>query len=364
MENSFNYKDISKGLLDALKKLVFIGIGLYMVYLLQSVLIYVFTSAVIALIAHPVKSFFKKKLNMSNTLAMFATITLFLILILGFLSSFIPLITQEARNLKLVELDSFEQNIMSTFNQINVALKEYGIDLSGLHLGEEIMKKLKNSPQIFNGILQGVGSFSMGLFSTIFISFFLIKESDSIITFFTSFVPQDSRTGFKSSLMKIKTLLSRYFIGLAIQCFLLFVMYMVTLLIIGVKNAAVIAFICAVLNIIPYVGPAISIIIMAILAMSEHLDMEFKTGILPELVKVFIGYFGVQFIDNNFSQPIIFSKSVNSHPLEIFLVIMVFGILFGVVGLIAAIPVYTVIKVILKEFYPENKFVKALTEGM
>ena len=71
----------------------------------------------------------------------------------------------------------------------------------------------------------------------------------------------------------------------------------------------------------------------------------------------------VQFIDNMFSQPLIFSKSTNSHPLEIFLVILIIGSLFGITGMIIAIPFYTVLKVIAKEFFPENTFIKLITKS-
>ena len=71
-----------------------------------------------------------------------------------------------------------------------------------------------------------------------------------------------------------------------------------------------------------------------------------------------------QLIDNFFSQPKIFSTATRAHPLEIFLVILIAGILFGVVGLIVAVPAYTAIKVILKEFLSENKIVKQLTKDL
>ena len=77
-----------------------------------------------------------------------------------------------------------------------------------------------------------------------------------------------------------------------------------------------------------------------------------------------IGFLIAQLVDNFFSQPFIFSKSVKSHPLEIFLIIIISGILFGVIGMIIAVPAYTAIKVILKEFLSDNKFVSKLTKGL
>jgi predicted PurR-regulated permease PerM len=60
-------------------------------------------------------------------------------------------------------------------------------------------------------------------------------------------------------------------------------------------------------------------------------------------------------------QPTIYSKSVKTHPLEIFLVIMIAGSAAGITGMILAIPTYTFIRIILKEFFSSSRFVKKLT---
>ena len=136
------------------------------------------------------------------------------------------------------------------------------------------------------------------------------------------------------------------------------------MLIVGVENPIVIAFLCALLNLIPYVGPVIGAFLMLTLTMTSHLGESFSAVIIPKTLWVLV-VFGVgQLVDNFGSQPVIFSKSVKSHPLEIFLVIIITGILFGVIGLILAVPVYTAIKVILKEFLSDNKIVKKLTKDL
>ena len=130
------------------------------------------------------------------------------------------------------------------------------------------------------------------------------------------------------------------------------------------ENAIVIAFLCALLNLIPYIGPLIGAFLMLTLTMTSNLGESFSLIILPKAFWVFIVFLIGQLVDNFGSQPVIFSKSVKSHPLEIFLIILTTGILFGVIGLILAVPVYTAIKVILKEFLSENKIVKKLTKGL
>ena len=152
--------------------------------------------------------------------------------------------------------------------------------------------------------------------------------------------------------------------GLIFQILIIFIIYTIGLLIIGVENAIVIAFLCALLNLIPYVGPLVGAFLMLTLTMTSNLGESFSLVILPKTFWVFIVFMIGQLIDNFGSQPIIFSKSVKSHPLEIFLVILTTGILFGVIGLIIAVPAYTAIKVILKAFLSENKIVKKLTKGL
>ena len=98
--------------------------------------------------------------------------------------------------------------------------------------------------------------------------------------------------------------------------------------------------------------------------MSSNLGENFSEVILPKTCYVMIGFVIAQLVDNFFSQPIIFSKSVKSHPLEIFLIIIIAGILFGIVGMIVAVPSYTALKVILKEFLAENKIVRSLTKDI
>ncbi len=123
----------------------------------------------------------------------------------------------------------------------------------------------------------------------------------------------------------------------------------------------IIAFLCALFNIIPYVGPIIGGVIMILLTMTSNPEMDFSTVIFPRTGYVIIGIVVGQLVDNFFSQPLIFSNSVKSHPLEIFLVIIISGLLFGIIGMIVAVPAYTVVRVILKEFFFGNKWVEALT---
>ena len=94
---------------------------------------------------------------------------------------------------------------------------------------------------------------------------------------------------------------------------------------------------------------------MILLTMSSHITQDFSTVILAKAIYVAIGFAIGQLIDNFFSQPFIFSNSVKSHPLEIFIVIISGGLLFGAVGMIAAVPTYTALKVMEKNFFQKTE---------
>ncbi|MFW5890444.1 MAG: AI-2E family transporter, partial [Marinilabiliaceae bacterium] len=75
-------------------------------------------------------------------------------------------------------------------------------------------------------------------------------------------------------------------------------------------------------------------------------------------------YITAQLIDNMFFQPLIFSNSVKAHPLEIFIVILSAGYMSGILGMFLAIPVYTILRVIAREFFNKYEAVKRLTDRM
>ncbi|GAK96897.1 permease [Nonlabens tegetincola] len=197
-----------------------------------------------------------------------------------------------------------------------------------------------------------------------FITFFLLKDSRLLLEGILVFSKEGNEGRFLRAFTKIKQLLSRYFIGLVFQVLILFVLYTIILIITGTENAILIAFFCALLNLVPYLGPAVGYVLMSAFVITDNLGANFSEVIFPKLIIIAVGYGIVQTIDNFLNQPLIFGKSVKSHPLEIFIIILIAGIVFGVVGLVLAVPTYTAIKVIAQEFLSEYKIVKKLTRNL
>lgn len=359
-------KIITNGILKAIGFLVIVSLFLYFLYQIQSVLIYLLVAFVLTLIGNPILDFFKRRLKFNHIFATIATLLIFILLIAGFIMMFIPLILSQGENLSLLNTAEIEKNTLQLINQIAAFLESHSIDSSKMLKEANITSKINFNfiPNFLNSILSTISSFGVGLGSVLFITFFFLKDRLLFIKSAKKLIPDTYEDQILNSLEKINHLLSRYFIGLLIQLFIVFLLYIIVLIIFGVPNALVIAFLCAVLNIIPYIGPLIASVLAAILTMISNLGSDFQTEILPTTIYVLIGFWIVQVIDNNLSQPIIFSKSVSSHPLEIFLVILIAGFLFGILGMVIAVPLYTIIKVIGKEFFPENKVIQLLTKDI
>ncbi len=361
-----NSNTISNGILKAIAIILGIAVALYFLYQIQSVIGYVAIAAVISLIGRPIVLFLEHRLKFKNTIAVIVTMVVLLGLFLGLVGLFIPLVIKQGQNLSLLNIDELQVNIENLYTEIITYFDLHQIDLEESIKESNLLSKIDYSliPNFLNSVVSGLGSFSIGLFSVLFISFFFLKDSRLFENGLLTFIPDNKESRWKNSSTKIKDLLSRYFVGLIFQILILFIIYTIGLLIIGVENAIVIAFLCALLNLIPYVGPLIGALLMITLTMTSNLGESFSDVILPKTFWVFIVFMIGQLVDNFGSQPVIFSKSVKSHPLEIFLVILITGILFGVIGLIIAVPAYTAIKVILKEFLSENKIVKKLTKDL
>ena len=360
----------SKEISNALLRTIFILLGIsvcgYFLFSISSIIIYFIIAILLSFVAEPIRVFFQKKLKFNRTLAIVSSLFIFVLIIFGILLLFVPLIVNQSENLALLDINSLEKNYLVFINTIDVWLQAYGINYEKYFNVQKIAQSFNFNfiTDILNSIIGSIGNFGMALFSIFFICFFILIDQKLITDNLRTVLPDKNRWRIIASLIRIKNMLAKYAIGLLLQLLIVFIMYLIVLLIFGVENAFIIALLGAILNIIPYIGPLIALVMTAFLTMLGHINQDFQTVVLPTTLYVIIGYFIVQIIDNNFSQPIIFSKSTNSHPLEIFLVTIISGTLLGIVGMIVAIPIYTAAKVILKEFYPDNTFIKILTKGL
>ena len=356
-------KELTRAIVQAFLIIILL-IGLYQVFVsIQSVIFYLLIAAVVSLIGRPIAQLLKR-IKFGNTLSSVTTIVILMTIFFGIVSLLLPVIFEQAKNLSLLNVNAFEATATKLINELSIYLRDYGFNLQSWV--DRSLSKVDYSflPNAINTVLNGLSGLTIGAFSVIFISFFFLKDSSLLERMVMVFVVEKNVRKVEKSILSIKNLLSRYFIGLVVQITVLFVIYSLVLLIFGIPNAVTIALVCALLNIIPFLGPIIGSVLIVFLTMTSNLDSSFATVTLPKTIYVLIGFTIGQLIDNLLTQPYVFSTSVKSHPLEIFIVILVGGLLFGPLGMIIAVPTYTALKVIFKEFYAHNKIVKALTKNI
>lgn len=359
-----NANTLTRGIVQAF--LIIIGlIALFQLLVMaKSLLGYVFLAVVVSLIGQPLKGLLMRRLKFKNTLATLTTLLFLLLLLFGLGSLIVPVIATQAQNLSLLQIDQWEADLLILVSDLELYFSKYDINLTERITALFSKVDFTFLPNFINGFLGFLGGFTIALFSVLFISFFLLKDSSLLLKSILIVFAVDKKERIERSFTRIVTLLSRYFNGILLQITILFLFYSGVLLLFGIPNALTIGLICALFNIIPYIGPLVGGLFMVVLTMTSNLGADVATVIVPKTIYVLIGFIIGQLIDNFFSQPIIFSNSVKSHPLEIFLIIILAGLLAGPLGMLLAVPFYTVLKVVLSEFFNDNRLVRALTKDM
>jgi predicted PurR-regulated permease PerM len=174
-----NSKTLANGILRALGILLAIALVLFFLYKIQSVIVYIAVAAVISLIGRPIVLFLRRKLKFSNTIAVVATMVLLIGLLVGLVGMFIPLVAEQGHNLALLNIDELQTNIEDLYNQIVTYFEFQNIDVQQSIKDSNLLSKLDFAviPNFLNSFISGLGSFSIGLFSVLFISFFFLKDS-------------------------------------------------------------------------------------------------------------------------------------------------------------------------------------------
>lgn len=218
--------------------------------------------------------------------------------------------------------------------------------------------------QILGNTFYAFGDILVGVFAVFFIAFFFLKEQGLFDTMLTALVPPGYEVQTKQAVDDTSRLLIRYFIGILLQMTIIVLFLASGLTFLGVKNALLIGFFAAIINVIPYIGPIIGVFFATILTISSNTGLGFYDELMPLLFKVLMLFGFLQLIDNFILQPNIFSKSVKAHPLEIFIVVLMGAKIGGILGMVLAIPAYIVIRVISKVFLSEFKVIQKLTRNL
>ncbi len=349
----------------------------FAIWQLGSVVAYVLVAFIISMVGEPLVSLLGKfrlgSWSSPRWLCSLITLVLIWVLIFAFFRFFIPLLTQELQFFANLDIQSVYNNLHEPISKIEEVIDQYNLSVDENFTFEgwatETISSLIGMDKIsalIKGIAGAIGNIFVGFFVISFTSFFFMKEAHLFENSLVLFFPEEQGQKIRNTISSISRFLKRYFIGVTFQSIGIITLNAIGLSIVGLdfSTALTIALISGILNVIPYVGPMIGLLVGIFIGTAASIPMDFYSELLPRLLFIIIAMEFTQIIDNVVFQPLIFSKSVMAHPLEIFLVIISAGTLGGVLGMILAVPTYTLIRVIAKEFMNNSKLVQKLTERL
>lgn len=346
----------------------------------RSVLVYIIVAAVVSLLGRPVMKWLRS-LRIKGKAApdwFLALLTLVFVMsiFLGIVTRVIPVVTgiisSISGNLQTASFHASE--IAGWFDSLNAWLIEKVPSLGrDFKIQEAVTEWIRNAfdftsvTSVVGSVASALGSFGIGLSSVMFISFFFIKDENLFRRIVGSVVPDKVENQVISAIGDIEHLLTRYFAGLFAEILgVAFLSFMGLWLIAktGFYPAIGLAFMTGLLNVIPYVGPWIGAAIGTVLGLVLKFSGAAALGTCPgfwvaalTLLAIFIV---TQLVDNLLFQPFIYSTSIKSSPLEIFIILLMAGHVGGILGMLVAIPSYTVIRVIMARFFGDFKPIRRL----
>lgn len=359
--------------------LIFLAIVLLLAcaWYFRNIVVYILVSGVLSIMGRPLVDLFCRirirKWHFPRALGALLTLLIIWGFIVLFFIIFVPLVTKQINYFSTIDSEKIVQIVEEPINKIENIFRSFNRDITDdLSLKEYFTGKVSeilniNMIQNFIGsVISILGNLIVAIFSISFITFFFLKDQHLFFESILMWVPDKYTENFTRALYSIKNLLTRYFIGVMIQCTVIMIMIDIGMTIVGIDfhQALVMGLILGILNVIPYVGPWIGLFIAIIMGVASHIDQDFSTVVVPLIYYMIIVEIIVHALDNVINQPLIFSNSVRAHPLEIFIVVLAAGFAAGIPGMILGIPTYTVIRVFAREFFYNFKAVQKITSGL
>ncbi|EDH0797416.1 AI-2E family transporter [Listeria monocytogenes] len=238
----------------------------------------------------------------------------------------------------------------------------------------DIMKTLSTKgTSVINSAISSIGSIVgtvtevvLAIVTTPLVLFYLLKDGKKLPDFLLKMLPVNGRAHTRQVLGEANHQISSYIRGQIIVSLCIGILLFIGYLIIGLPYALTLAIIAACTSIVPYLGPAIAITPAIIIAIVTSPWL---------LIKLIIVWCVVQLLEGKFISPQVMGKTLKVHPITILFVILVAGNLFGVLGVIFAVPGYAVLKVIVTHVFiwfkrisglygeqPESEYVEPPTE--
>lgn len=340
----FSKTVIIKFIITVLAVLFFIYI--YKNFLMvRTITLSILVAAMLAYFLNPMVKSVRKRLKISDTLAI---LTVFLIVILIFLIlgfTVFPKTISDIKNLII----KFPEYYKQTLESINDFFNQYEL-FKGINLDNELIidniskiykKQTANAWNLLVNSAKNVMSFVFSLVLTPIFAFYFLKDKDKIKEKFKAMIPEARKERLIRLFSNIHNDMTKYIIGkIKMAIFVGFATF-IMLLALGVEFSFVIGIITCVADIVPYVGPLMGLIPAFVFA---FIDSPIKA------LWIFVLYILIQWVENNIVGPKILSKETGFHPIVVLFLLILGAALFGFLGMILSVPIALVIKTVYNEY--------------
>ncbi len=263
------------------------------------------------------------------------------ILIFGLLRTLLPPLIDQVSSLEqAVRSPNFGRQIENV--QAGLQSKLPFIDFGDI--SSKISQVLVQLASKWLEILTSAGSALLVLVIVPFVTFFLLKDGDAFVRGFVTLIPNRYFEMTLNVIYKIGVQLGRYIRAWLTEAAIVGALSIIGLAIMGVKYAVIIGTVAGIANLIPYLGPVVG-------ALPAIVVSFVQTGDFHMLVPIVILFVSIRLIDDIIVVPAVYSRGASMHPLTVVLLILVAAEMKGVLGMVLAVPLYTVFRVVAKETY-------------
>lgn len=305
-------------------------------YFARPLLVPVAIGALLTMLFVPVSSWLEKK-GVNRGVAAFLCLLCFLLVVGGVAG----LLGWQVSNIA-EDITDLKKSISGLVNK----LQDYVSDKTGIsqEKQDEIVDGKTHASgggmgSIVTSVVGSVFVFAGNAVLTLVYMLLMLYFRTHFRNFILKLIPADQQAKTKKIIAQSSHIVQQYLSGLAIMIVMLWVMYGIGFSIVGVKSALFFAILCGVLEIIPYVGNITGCSLAALMALSQGGGMGMVAGVL-------VTYGIVQFIQSNIVAPLILGSEVNINPLFIIIVLIVGELVWGLPGMIIAIPLLAIVKIV------------------
>lgn len=359
-KNKIDYGKINESIsiINIILKIVFILVIILILYMgtkvltdwgffrfiniMLTILSPLFIGIVIAWLLNPIVTYMQKK-KINRVAGTIITYIAFILVLYLVLNSVLPILSDEinefAKNVPII-LDKIQVFVDGIFDKFENPAFDINATKLELYTKVEsaVIEYTSKLPEISINVIKGVFSTLWSIVLGFMIGLYLLFDFDNAIKKTISFIPRRICDSLRSVVNKIDIALKNFIQGTLIVSTIIFLVCSVGFWFAGLKAPVFFGLFCAITNIIPYIGPYIGA--------APAVIVGYATSPLVGTI-VLIICIAIQFIEGNFIQPLVMSKTMKLHPVTIIVGLLIFGYFFGIVGMIISTPLMSIIKIIL-----------------